>query len=380
MSFSFERVSSAKQVDAFHQLPFRIYEDYSQWAPPFRFEIENIFDPQKNAFFEKGECERYLVKADGRVVARFAVMNTPERDKVLEPTMGGIGFIEMENDPQLAQAMIDFASDWHRKRGYRAMRGPINFGENDTYWGLLVENYEEPPIYGMFFHPPYYKELLEQTGAQKLDNHWSYKRDFDKPIPERMQRITNRIENREDVELRSIDMSNIHRDAEYIRQIYNDAWRDQDISEREEEFTELTRDTMRDMVDKLKPVMIPDSVLIAFVDGKPASFVVCVPDLNEVSKETGGRLRWWHYPKLLWFKRRAKHLRTLVYGTRPEFRKMGLEALTFTRGIQYTHKAAPSLEYLEGAWVSEKNWLMQRSLEALGCHHHKTHRTYKWEF
>ena len=380
MSFSFERVSSAKQVDAFHQLPFRIYEDYSQWAPPFRFEIENIFDPQKNAFFEKGECERYLVKADGRVVARFAVMNTPERDKVLEPTMGGIGFIEMENDPQLAQAMIDFASDWHRKRGYRAMRGPINFGENDTYWGLLVENYEEPPIYGMFFHPPYYKELLEQTGAQKLDDHWSYKRDFDKPIPERMQRITNRIENREDVELRSIDMSNIHRDAEYIRQIYNDAWRDQDISEREEEFTELTRDTMRDMVDKLKPVMIPDSVLIAFVDGKPASFVVCVPDLNEVSKETGGRLRWWHYPKLLWFKRRAKHLRTLVYGTRPEFRKMGLEALTFTRGIQYTHKAAPSLEYLEGAWVSEKNWLMQRSLEALGCHHHKTHRTYKWEF
>lgn len=380
MAFEFEVVHSKEQVDAFHDLPFRIYENYPQWAPPFRFEIENIFDPEKNAFFDKGECERYLVKSGDKVVARFAVMNTPERDKVLEPVMGGIGFIEMEDDPDLAKSIIDFAKEWHRERGYNAMRGPINFGENDTYWGLLVENYDEPPIYGMFYHPPYYKKLLKQTGAEKLDDHWSYKRNFDQPIPDRMQRITDRIENRDDVTLRHIDMKNIYRDAEYIREIYNDAWQNQDIVEREDEFTELTEETVKNMINKLKPVLIPESVLIAFVNGKPASFVVCVPDLNEVSRETGGRLRWWHYPKLFWFKRRAKHLRTLVYGTRPEFRKMGLEALTFTRGIQFTHEAAPSLEYLEGAWVSEKNWLMQRSLEALGCFHHKTHRTYKWEF
>lgn len=380
MGYYFKKIETDREVDAFHALPFRIYEDYPQWAPPFRFEIENIFDPAENDFFKKGECERFLVYEGENPVARFALMNTPERDKVLDPAMGGIGFLEMENSQPLAHAIIDFAKEWHQKRGYDAMRGPINFGENDTYWGLLVENYEEPPIYGMFYHPPYYKELLENTGALKLDDHWSYKRRFDKPLPERMVKITNRIENRPGVELRPIDMKHIHRDAEFIRQIYNDAWSEQEIREREEEFTELTRDTVEAMVSKLKPVMIPESVLLAFVDGDPASFIVCVPDLNEVSKETGGRLKWWHYPKLLWFKRRAKHLRTLVFGTRPKYRKMGLEALTFIRGIEMTHAAAPHLDYLEGAWVSEKNWLMQRSLEALGCHHHKTHRTYKWEF
>ncbi|HET6528338.1 MAG TPA: hypothetical protein VFG39_06270 [Balneolaceae bacterium] len=380
MAFNFEPVRSEKQIDAFHELPFRIYEDYPSWAPPFRFEIENIFDPAKNAFFEKGECERFLVMNKGRAVARFAVMNTPARDQVLEPKMGGMGFIEMENDAELAQEIINFSKNWHRERGYNAMRGPINFGENDTYWGLLVENYDEPPIYGMFYHPPYYKKLLEQTGAEKIDDHWSYKRDFSEPIPDRMQKITDRIESKPAVELRSIDLKNIYRDGEYIREIYNKAWSEQEIREREEEFTELTKETIEGMIEKLKPVIIPESMLLAFVNGEPASFVVCVPDLNEVSKETGGRLRWWHYPKLFWFKRRAKHLRSLVYGTKPKFRKMGLEALTFTRGIQFTREALPSLEYLEGAWVSEKNWLMQRSLEALGCHHHKTHRTYKWEF
>jgi len=380
MAYQFKKVTTARQVDIFHALPFRIYEAFPQWAPPFQFEIEQIFDPETNDFFKDGECERFLVFDEEQAVARFALMNTPERDKVLEPTMGGIGFIEMENDTQLADQIIDFAADWHRSRGYNAMRGPINFGENDMYWGLLVENYEEPPIYGMFYHPPYYKTLLEHTGAQKLDDHWSYKRRFDEPIPERMLKITDRTESKPGVELRTIDMKNIYRDAEYIRQIYNDAWSEQDIRERESEFTELTQETVEEMVEKLKPVMIPESVLLAFVEGEPASFSVSVPDLNEISKETGGRLRWWHYPKLFWFKHRAKHLRTLVFGTRPKYRKMGLEALTFVRGIQYTHAAAPSLDYLEGAWVSEKNWLMQRSLEALGCHHHKTHRTYKWEF
>lgn len=380
MDFSFQKISSASDIDIFHQLPFDIYEDYPNWVPPFRFEIENIFDSEKNAFFEKGECDRFLVFQGERPVARFALMNTPERDRVLEPKMGGIGFLELMDSQPLADAIITFAKEWHQKRGYDAMRGPINFGENDTYWGLLVENFNEPPIYGMYYHAPYYQKLIEQTGAEKLDDHWSYKRYFADPIPDRMIKITDRIESRPSVSLRPIDLKNIYRDAEYIREIYNDAWSDQDIREREEEFNPLTTDTVRQMVDKLKPVIIPESVLIAFVDGNPASFSVCVPDLNEISKETNGRLHWWHYPKLFWFKRRAKHLRTLVYGTRPKYRKMGLEALTFTRGIQFTREAAPLLDYLEGAWVSEKNWLMQRSLEALGCHHHKTHRTYKWEF
>ncbi len=380
MAFKFIKVATDDQIDLFHELPFQIYESYSQWVPPFRFEIEQIFNPKKNDFFKTGECDRFLVFDHKKPIARFAVMNNPVRDEVLEPKMGGLGFIEMENDQKLADEIINFAKEWHKERGYNTMRGPVNFGENDMYWGLLVENFEEPPIYGMFYHPPYYKKLLENTGAEKLDDHWSYKRNFDKLLPQRMLKIMDRVESKPNISLRPIDMKNINRDAEYIRQIYNDAWRDQDIHERESEFTELTHGTVQRMVKKLKPVMIADSTLIAFVDGKPASFVVCIPDLNEISAETGGQLRWWHYPKLFRFKRRAKHLRSLVFGTRPKYRKMGLEALTFIRGIQFTREAVPSLQYLEGAWVSEKNWLMQRSLEALGCRHHKTHRTYKWEF
>lgn len=379
MAYTFQKVENKKQIDLFHELPFRIYKNNSNWIPPFRFEIEKIFDPVNNPLFEKGECERYLMFEGDDLKARFAVMNHSERDAVFDPPMGGMGFLEMVNEQPVADAVIEFAKEWHKKRGYKAFRGPVNFGENMNYWGLLVDNYDEPPIYGMHYHAPYYKELIEQTGAVKFDDHWSYKREFDMPIPERMIRITDRIESRPDVTVRPIDMKNLERDGEYIRHIYNEAWSKQDIEEREQEFTELTREDVRQMVKQLKMIMIPESMPITFVGDEPASFAVCVPDLNEVSAETKGKLKWWHLPKLFRFKKRAKHLRTTVYGTLPKYRKLGLEALTFVRGIQMTRDAAPTLVHLEGTWVSEKNWLMQRSLEALGCYHHKTHRTYRWE-
>lgn len=379
MAYRFEKIVKKKQVQAFHEFPFSVYKNLPAWIPPFQFEIENIFDPAKNSFFNKGECERYLMYEGDSIVARFAVMNHPEKDSVLTPKMGGMGFIEMVDDQSVADSMIEFIKIWHKSRGYSAFRGPINFGENDNFWGLLVENFDEPPVYGMFYHAPYYQKRLENTGAVKLDDHWSYKRSFEKELPERLVRITNRIENRPDIKLRPINLKNISEDSESIRTIYNKAWRDQDIAEREQQFTELTQDKVEEMVQKLKPIMIPESVLIAFVNGEPASFIVCIPDLNEISAETGGELRWWHYPKLFRFNKRVKHLRSVVFGTLPKYRKRGLEALTFVRGIQMTKQAAPTLEYLEGAWVSEKNWLMQNSLEALGCHHHKTHRTYLWD-
>jgi len=381
MGYRFEKITDKKGIELFHSFQADLYKNNPVWIPPFRFEIENIFDPSENSFFQTGECERFIMFNDHDIpVARFSLMNQPERDAVLQPKMGGLGFLELVNDQNVMNSIIGFASDWHSERGYSAFRGPINFGENDNFWGLLVENFEEEPIYGMHYHHAYYKKLIEATGAERLDDHWSYRRDFDQPLPERLVKITDRIEDRLNVEIRPVDFKNPEKDAEAIRNIYNRAWADQDIVDREQEFTELTRETVMEMVDQMKRIVINDSVLIASIDGVPASFVVSIPDLNQVSKATGGRMHWWQIPRLFLLKRNARRLRTLVFGTLPEYRKKGLEALVFIRGIQMTKAACPSLEYLEGAWVSEKNWLMQRSLEALGCYHHKTHRTYKWEF
>ena len=55
---------------------------------------------------------------------------------------GGCGFFESIDDLQVAASLFDTARDWLKEHGYEAMTGPINFGENDTNWGCLVQGFE----------------------------------------------------------------------------------------------------------------------------------------------------------------------------------------------------------------------------------------------
>jgi len=79
MAYRFQKIDSKKEIDLFHEFPFSIYRDYPNWIPPLRFEVENVFNPKKNSFFDGGVCERYLMYEGEKLVARFALMNHPKR-------------------------------------------------------------------------------------------------------------------------------------------------------------------------------------------------------------------------------------------------------------------------------------------------------------
>jgi hypothetical protein len=63
--------------------------------------------------------------------------------------------------------LFDIAKNWLTEKGMEAMDGPINFGERDTWWGLLVEGFE-PPLYRMNYNQPYYKNLFETYGFKSF--------------------------------------------------------------------------------------------------------------------------------------------------------------------------------------------------------------------
>jgi hypothetical protein len=379
MPFQIRKIKTKDQINAFHKLPERLYKKHPWYRPPFRFEIENVFDPAKNERFEKGgECERFLVVQGEEVVGRFALFIDPEKDERYDPKLGGIGFIEMDEKPGIAEVIIEFAKEWHAERGYAGFRGPINFGENDTFWGIMIDGFEDHNVYGMLYHHDYYEGQMESSNPEKFDDVYMYQLDMGEHLPERILRITDRLKSRDSIEIRPIDKNNLERDGELIRQIYNRAFSDQIVQEREEEFIGISRETIRQMIKKLKPVLMPETSPIAFVNGKPASFLVSVPDLHEISAKTGGTLKWWQHYHLIGFKKRARKFRPLAFGTDPKFRGKGLEALIFAEGHRWTKKHYPNLKILEGGFVSEKNWIMRRSLEAMGCVIGKTYRVYKW--
>jgi len=64
---------------------------------------------------------------------------------------------------------FDTALNWLKERGMEAMDGPVNFGERDKNWGVLIDGFAQQN-YGMLYNAPYYQKLYENYGFGYTSN------------------------------------------------------------------------------------------------------------------------------------------------------------------------------------------------------------------
>src|SRR5690242_14665003 len=158
-------VTDTATAAAFLQVPLILYKNDPNFIRPLDKDVKDVFDVKKNKAFRFGECMRWILKdKDDNLIGRIAAfVNKKYRNKGDKQRTGGIGFFECINDQDAADMLFDVAKHWLMQRGMEAMDGPINFGERDRWWGLLVEGFE-PPVYCLNYNPPYYQELFENYG------------------------------------------------------------------------------------------------------------------------------------------------------------------------------------------------------------------------
>jgi hypothetical protein len=139
-----------------------INRDNPCYVAPLEQEVNDIFDPKKNSSFRFGECCRWLLIDDhGKTCGRIAAFtNQKYKTRGTDDPIGGIGFFDCINDQEAANQLFLTARHWLTEKGMVGMDGPINFGERDKWWGLLVEGFDKEPMYGMAFNPPYYASLF----------------------------------------------------------------------------------------------------------------------------------------------------------------------------------------------------------------------------
>jgi len=139
MSFVLKEVDNRKTRKDFLNLPVELYRDYPSWIRPLNNDIESVFNPKTNKQFRHGEAIRWVLYSDNKPVGRIAAFIDYEIARNNEQPTGGVGFFECINSPEAATQLFDTAKEWLQQRGMEAMDGPINFGDRDRWWGLLVE-------------------------------------------------------------------------------------------------------------------------------------------------------------------------------------------------------------------------------------------------
>ncbi|NEU09483.1 GNAT family N-acetyltransferase [Flavihumibacter sp. R14] len=362
-------VKDSQSKQEFLDVARKIYKNDTNWVCPLDIDIEAVFDPSKNNFHNHGQCARWVLKSEsGELIGRIAAFINEKKAYQVEQPTGGIGFFECINNSEASSILFDTARIWLTERGMKAMDGPINFGENDSFWGLLVEGFT-PPSFGMNYHLPYYRNLFESYGFttlyQQITNHLQ----VTKPFPERFTKIAQWVANKPGYSFKHLDSAKLDKFANDFIEIYNDAWRDF------ENFVPITLQTALQSFEKMKAIMDEKLIWFAYVDDEPASFVVILPDANQLIKNLNGKLGLIEKLKFAYYRwKGVNRMRAVVMGTKQAFQKHGLESALFIKLKEYV---LPLNQYteLELSWVGDFNDKMLSLHEATGATFGKKHLT-----
>jgi hypothetical protein len=369
-----KEVNNKQTQKAFLDTARLLYARDSNFICPLDDDIEAVFDPARNNFFKFGKATRWiLTDANGKLIGRVAAFINDKKAHNYEQPTGGMGFFECIDDEKAAFLLFDTAKAWLKQHGMQAMDGPINFGENDMFWGLLIEGFV-PQSYGMNYNASYYKKLFEAYGFttmyEQITNHVS----AHKPFPERFTKIANWVAKKPGYRFEHLNAKEIGKYAADFMEIYNDAWKDF------ENFVPIQRETILETFRKMKMIMDENLIWFAYVDDEPAAVVVVLPDANQMIKTFNGKLTFLNKLKFLYNKwKGVNRMRAVVMGTKTKFQKHGLESVLFIKLKEYV---LPLNQYdeMELSWVGDFNDKMLALHEAMGGVLGKKHATMRYIF
>jgi GNAT superfamily N-acetyltransferase len=353
-----------------------IYKNDKTWVCPLDNDIKAVFDPAKNTYFKHGKVERWVLTGDknqliGRIAAfiDFSLANTYD-----QPT-GGTGFFECINDREPAFLLFDIAREWLREQGMEAMDGPINFGETDKFWGLLVNGFTHPSFDVPYNHP-YYQELFESYGFRVYYKMEGFHLDITKPLPERLMKIAGWVLNKPGYEFHHFTWKEEEKYTNDFVAVFNEAW-----ASFKKHFEPLEPAYIREVLRKAKPIIDEEFIWIAYFEGKPIGVYLMFPDLNMILKHLDGKLGIIDMLKFVWYKKMKTITRAkaLLMGVIPKYQNHGIES-AFIFNLQKVFNHKKHYTEIEFSWVADFNPKMRKIFIAVGCVPMKNYITYRYMF
>ncbi len=363
-----EKVKTKKDLKKFIHFPWKVYRDDPNWVPPLIMDMKEKLNRNKNPFFEHADMDLFLAFKGDELVGRIAAILDENHNKVHDEKTAFFGLYESFDDFEAAQSLLAKATEWGKEKKMEVLRGPMNLSMNDEC-AFLLEGFDSPPVIMMSYNPRYYLELMEKCGMVKTKDLYAFYMHTDHETVERVKRIVERAQQEIKVKLRIIDMKNLDEEAKKIQFIYNQAW------EKNWGFVPWTEREMDHMVKKLKQFADPNLVIIAEDKEKPVGFAFGLPNYNEVIKHLNGRITPLGILKFLYYRKKIKGIRAIVFGILKEYRLTGLSYLLYSELEKNVIEG--KYEWGETSWQLEDNVAINRFVESLGGRIYKKYRIFE---
>ncbi len=331
-------------------------------------DFKEKIDRRKNPFFEHAEMELFLASRESDITGRIAAIVDHNHNSFHDEKVVFFGLYESFDDLDVAKALLETAQEWGKERGMDILRGPMNLSMNDEC-AFLLEGFDSPPVIMMPYNPKYYLDLMSKCGLVKAKDLYAYYMSREDAVIARINQIVTKTEAEITLTLRTIDMKDIEDEAARIKHVYNNAW------EKNWGFVPWTNEEIDHIAKKLKIAADPDLIIIAEHEGKPIAFAFAFPNLNEVIKRVNGKLTPWGILKFLFYRRKIKGIRVMVFGILKEYRHTGVSYMLYSELDK--NSRAKDYEWCETSWQLEDNEPVNRFVESLGGKLYKKYRIFE---
>lgn len=371
--FDIVEVTDRKTLNDFIRAPAAAQGKDPNWVAPLELMKKEDFSP-KHPYFRHAQWQPFVAYRNGKPVGRISAQIDQLYHEHHDASTGFFGLIEGIDEPDLFQNLTESAEYWLRDRGMNRILGPFNLGINQEV-GLLVDGFDTPPYFLMGHAQPYYGQHLETLGYRGCQDMLAYLSPPDFELPRLFARQLRRVQ--KEAVIRPLDRSRKDEELAALRDIFNDAWSENwsFVPFTEEEFTAVGNELMY--------VVPEDLAMVAEIDGRPAGFIVMVPNLNEIIAGMGGKLLPFGWAKLLW-KLKVKFpstVRVPLMGVRKEYHHSTLGPSIAIALIEKVRKAgyARGARMVETSWILEDNDGMRKIMEHIGGTISKRYRMYEKE-
>ncbi|MCU0387726.1 MAG: hypothetical protein MUE71_03865 [Chitinophagaceae bacterium] len=339
-----------------------LYKNDPNYIRPLDKDMDDVFNPAKNKSFKDGKLNRWvLLDSNGNSIGRIAAFTSKKyKNKGDKIPVGCFGFFECINDREAAFLLLDTAKNWLKNEGMEAMDGPVNFGERDKWWGLVVEGFYSP-LYGMNYNHPYYPDLFKAYGLEVFYYQNCYNRMVMGELEPRFYEGHKKLAERGGFSARMVEKSNIEKYALDFVKVYNSAWA------KHEGNKEMTEQAAKKLFKAMKPVIDEKIAWFAYYKDEPIGMYINIPDLNQIFRKFNGRFGLIEKIRFVLFKRFVgfKKMVGIIFGIVPRFHGSGADYFMIVEAAKVIQHQSVYQE-TELQWIGDWNPKMNNIAKHLG--------------
>ncbi len=362
LSVQIKRVETKKDLKAFIECHYDLYEGNQYDAPNLYSDELNTLSKDKNAAFDFCEAEYFLALKEGKVVGRVAAIINNKANEKWDKKDVRFGWIDFIDDIEVSKALLKAVEDYGREKGMTSVVGPLGFTDMDPE-GMLTWGFDQLGTMATIYNYDYYPKHMEKLGGWEKDNDYvEYRLDVPETAPEKYTKIAEMVEKRYNLHARKLTKKEIFEGGygkklfDLINVTYSHLYG----------FSELTDRQIDQYVKMYFPLADLDLITVVEDGNKDNQLVglaITIPSLTRaLQKCHRGRLfpfGWWYLLRAIKF-HKTEVVDLLLIGVLPEYRSKGANSLVFAdlipRYVKYgfkwgeTHVEMETNESVQSQW------------------------------